>query len=159
MHAHIAKVEGESLEYESTVAAVHLRVTRRDAKVGVGAFAEYEFSHHEEHADRIEVRPAVSMILGQSLLAFNLVADRHRGDEADTEWGYSAGFRRGASDRAAWGLEAQGSLEESVHEVLAAVYLDPTPRFSVNARIGTGAGDSEIDLSLRTALVWRIGRV
>jgi hypothetical protein len=93
------------------------------------------------------------------MLAFNVVADEERQDREGAEWGYSIGFRREIHGRAAWGLEAQGLLEEPEHEVLVGLYFDPTSRFTVNVGAGAGLGDSEIDLSVRTALVWRLGRV
>ncbi len=159
VHGHVAKRGGESFDHESTAAAFHVRVTPAQAPLRVGVSAEYEFSHLDERDDRIEVRLVASKVFGGALLAFNVMADEELRDGVDADWGYLIGFRKGVSDRLAWGLEAQGSLEEPKHEALVGFYLDPMRRFTVNLGVGTGLRDSEIDFSLRTAVVWHVGRV
>lgn len=158
VHAHIAKEGGDPLEHESTAGALHFRVTPPESRSRVGISAEYEFSNMAALKDRIELRLAASRTFSRSMLAFNVVADEERQDQEGAEWGYSVGFRMEISGRAAWGLEAQGILEEPEHEVLVGLYFDPTSRFTVNVGAGAGLGDSEVDFSVRTALVWRLGR-
>jgi hypothetical protein len=159
VHSHVAREDGESLEYESTAGAIYFRFTRPEARLRVGMSAEYEFVRLDELRDRIEARLAVSTAPGRSLLAFNVVAEQARDDPAETEWGYSIGLRGGVTDHLGMGLEAQGSLQESQHEVLAGFYLDATSHLTVNLGAGAGLRESEIDLSVRTAMIWRLGSV
>lgn len=159
VHAHIAKEGGDPLEHESTAGVLHFRITPPESSFRVGVSAEYELSNTDALEDRIEFRFVVSKTLPGSILALNIVADEKRQDREGADGGYSIGFRREISGRAAWGIEAQGILEESEHEVLVGLYFDPTSRFTVNVGAGTGLGDSEVAFSVRTALVWRLGRV
>lgn len=157
VHGHVAKEGGESWEYESTAPAVHLRLTPAESNFRFGLTVEYEFSHDDHHADNVEGRLVVSKTFGKSLMALNVVAEKEQESGAELEWGYSVGFRRAATEALAWGSEAQGSFEESEHEILVGLYFDASERLTLNVGVGTGLSDSEIDLSIRTALIWHVG--
>lgn len=157
LHGHVGKVGGGSWEYESTAPAIHLRLTPEAARYRFGLSAEYELSHVDDHADNVEGRLVFARAFRRSLVAINLVANEEQDADAEWKWGYSAGFRRSMTEALAWGLEAQGSLEDSDHEVLAGLYFEASHALTFNVGVGTGLGDSELDLSIRTALVLHVG--
>lgn len=157
VHGHVAKEGSGSWEYESTAPAVHLKLTPAKSSYRLGLTLEYELSHDDHHADNVEGRLVISKTFRDSLIALNIVAEEEQESGAELEWGYSVGFRRAATEAMAWGLEAQGSLEESEHEVLVGLYFDTSDRLTLNVGVGTGLSDSEIDLSIRTALIWHVG--
>lgn len=157
LHGHVGKEGGGSWEYESTAPAIHLRLTPEEASYRFGFSVEYEFSHNDDQADNVEGRLVFARAFRRSLVAINLVAEEEQASDAEWTWGYSAGFRRSMTDAVAWGLEAQGSLEESDHEVLVGLYFEGSGGLTLNVGVGTGLGDSELDLSIRTALVLHVG--
>lgn len=117
--------------------------------------AEPEEAHHGG-ADRAEVRLALSRVGEGSLFAVNVFAGEEQEAGSQVEWGYAAGWRRTLRPGVAWGLEAQGDLEdESGHEALVGVYLDPAGRWTVNLGAGVGLGDEGPDSTVRTSLVFR----
>lgn len=156
LHAHVAREEGESFRYEATAPAFQWRLTPRRARWGLALAGEYEFAALDEEPDRAEARLIVSRPVGRSRLALNLVAAEEREEGSAVEWSYAAGFRRRLAGVVDWGLEAEGDLEgPSRHEVLLGCYAEPSERWTVNVGAGTGMDESELDLSVRTALIWR----
>jgi len=112
---------------------------------------------HHGGSDRFELRIAWSMRRAGSLWAVDLVASEERRDGSEVEWGWAAGWRHAVCPGLALGLELAGDLEgESSHEALAAVYLEPGERWSLNLGVGTGIGDDGPDLTLRTAVIVRL---
>lgn len=157
LHAHVAKEGGESFTYESTAPALTVRLTPGHNDWGLGLAGEYEISHRDEHPDRAEARLLASGSFGRGRLAVNLIAGRAQERGADVEWGYAAGFRHPVTRRLAWGLEGEGGFAGGdVHELLLGLYADPWDRVTVNVGVGTGLGDEAADLTVRTALVWRL---
>lgn len=157
IHSHVAKDGGEPFTYESTAAAVQLRLTPETPAFMMGLSAEYEFPSESELPDRTEARVMLSSLMGRSLLAFNLIAENEMGDGADPAYGYSAGWRRQFSRRVSWGLEALGSFEGEGQEFLSGLYLEVTPAFTVNLGAGAGLDGNDLDFAIRTVLVFRLG--
>jgi hypothetical protein len=179
VHGHVAKEGGGDFEYESTAPAFHLLLTTPHASWGLALSGEYEFSHvggeeahaeePEEHGtdesdepahegvDRAEARLVFSIRRADRLVALNLIASEAQTSGADVEWAYSAGFRSDLREGVAWGIEAQGDLEsDAAHEALVGLYFEPSQRWTVNAGVGTGIGDDAPDLTVRTAVVFRL---
>lgn len=156
LHAHVAKEGDESFTYESTAPAIHLVLTPDHSAWSLGLSAEYEFSHADEGEDVAEGRIILSRSGEGWILGFNLIAEEVQESGADLEWRYAAGLRRALGERVGLGIEIEGSLEEDALEALLGVYLEPSPKLSVNLGFGTGVGEEELDFSLRTALVWHL---
>ena len=111
VHGHAGRADGESVEYESTAPALHLRFARPGASWGVGVSAEYEIAHQDDAPDSAAGILSVSGLARGTQWALNLTAAEPRERGADTEWGYALGVRRPLTRRLHWGLEARGSLE------------------------------------------------
>lgn len=157
VHSHLAKEGSEDWEYESTAPALHLRLNSASQDWGLGLSLEYEVSHLDDHADVAEAVLILSRDTQHGKVAFNVIAGEEQEAGAELEWGYAAAYRVGVNDRFAVGLEFLGDLEEPADgEALVGVYFDRS-RFSLNLGIGTSYGDQELDLSLRSSLVLRLG--
>ena len=111
VHGHAGRADGESVEYESTAPALHLRFARPDASWAVGLSGEYEFSHKSESPDSAAGILSVSGLTRGTQWALNLTAAEQQESGADTEWGYALGVRHALTERLHWGLEARGTLE------------------------------------------------
>ena len=94
-------------------------------------------------------------MLSRYQLALNL---RWTGEqEAAPDWGYAAGVRSRAAPGLSFGLEAQGGFaQDTPHEVLLGMYMDPASRTTLNVGLGTGLGPQGADATLRTTLVLRL---
>jgi hypothetical protein len=156
VHGHVAREGGESFAYESTAPALRWRVTPGSSPWGLALAGEYEIAADEKEPDRVEARLALSRPLGGGRIAVNLVAGEEQEAGADVEWLYAAGLRLPAADTLHWGIEAEGTLEgPSSHELLAGLYWEPSPRWTINAGLGGGVDENELDVAVRTAVVWR----
>lgn len=155
-HGHVAREGDEPFTVESISPALHLRLSRHDAPWKIGVFAEYEISQVDDHDDRAEGRLSAVRNFAKGRFAANLVAEEEQADDASVEWGYVLGFRRAATGVLDWGLELEGSFEDGRgQELLLGLYHETSHRFTFNVGVGTGLGDNETDLSVRTALIWR----
>jgi hypothetical protein len=153
VHGHVEKVSGESFNYESTAPALHLRFTPRNSALALGASVEYEFAREGDDEDKIEISGVSAFEKEDWIIGFNLNYEKIIGE--DEEWGYAAGVRRVIGDVLSIGVEVIGSFEdEESGEVLCGLYGDLSDRLTINAGIGTGF-NSEVDLTVRTALIWR----
>lgn len=157
LHAHFAREQGGSFEYESTAPGVQLRFAPTRGPWAVGLFAEYEFSHVADAEDKMEAIAILSASGDKSRLAFNLSAERDRPSDEGIEWHYALGFKTRWNDKLDWGIEGQGSFErDSAHEGLLGLYFDATDRLTLNVGLGTAIGHEGPDISVRTAVVWRL---
>lgn len=153
VHAHIARQEGESFEYESIAPALNFRLTPRHSNLSAGFSAEYEFQRHADQDDVLGLTLMSAYSVSNWMVAAH--ARMEKPSSASPEWKYAAGVRRSLNDRIALGLELNGSLEtRNANEWLLGFYGELTEKFTVNAGLGTGP-DEEADWSLRTAFIWR----
>ena len=156
VHSHVAREGDESFEYESTSPALHLRLSPLRSAWGLGLSAEYEIASGDEE-DHAEARLVLSRFVGGARVAFNLIAEEEQSSGAEVEWGYAVGFRARLGERSGWGLEARGGFESDAEaEALFGLYFEPSNRVTMQLGAGTALGDEGPDLSIRTALVFRL---
>lgn len=113
VHGHAGRADGESVQYESTAPALHLRFAKPGASWAVGLSGEYEISHRGESPDSAAGILSVSGLTRGTQWALNLTAAEQQETGANTQWGYALGVRRALTERLHWGLEARGSLEDT----------------------------------------------
>lgn len=153
VHAHFAKVDGESFEYEAVAPALNFRFTPRHSRFSAGLSAEYELQRHADEEDVFGLTLMGAYSHANWMFGANTRLETTTGSE--DEWSYAAGMRRAINDRIALGLELNGSLETSdANELMLAFYGELTERFTLNAGLG-GATDEGTEWSLRTAFIWQ----
>ena len=158
LHVHVAREGNEDFEVESTAPALHFRFTDPKSPWGLGLSLEYEFSHHSEHPDVAEAALILSRDGAGTKLAFNILAEEEQESGSEVEWAYSFAVRRPVTSAFDLGVELLGDLEEPGDgEALLGIYLEPGSHITLNLGVGTGYGNAEIDLTVRVAMVFRIG--
>jgi len=152
LHAHFEKEEGESTKYESLAPAMRIRLTPREQPFSVGLSVEYEFAHDSDEDDVVGLNAIIGYEISGWMFAANLLHEKP--SHSSGEWAYAAGVRHAYNDDHGFGLEFNGSLENSdSSEVLIGYYGELSNQFSINAGFGTGLGDGP-DWSVRTAFIW-----
>ena len=153
LHAHFEKENGESANYESLAPALHFRLTPREQQFSFGVSVEYEFANDSAEDDVLELAAIIGYEFSDWMVTANLLLEDPSGSSG--EWGYAAGVRHSFSHHYAFGLELNGSFENSNSSaVLIGYYGELSKQFSINAGIGTGV-DNELDWSARTAFIWQ----
>lgn len=153
IHAHFARPDGGSFEYEAVAPALNFRLTPRNSRFSAGLSVEYEFQRHSEEEDVFGLTLMGAYDVGNWMFGANMRLETFAGSE--DEWLYAAGMRRAINDRIGLGLELTGSLETSdATEALLGFYGELTDRFTLNAGLGSGT-DAGTDWSLRTAFIWQ----
>ena len=153
VHAHFARPDGGSFEYEALAPALNFRFTPRDSRFSAGVSAEYEFQRHADEEDVFGLTLMGAYDAGSWLFGANMRLETISG--SDDEWSFAAGMRRAINDRIGLGLELTGSLETSdATEVLLGFYGELTDRFTLNAGLGNGT-EAGTDWSLRSAFIWQ----
>jgi hypothetical protein len=156
LHAHVSRQPHEAMSYEATAPSLHLQLTPPKSyfPVRVGLSAEYEFAARASAHDRAEARLILESAFGRSRLAFNLVGEHE--PTADSTLGYAAGYRYEFTEVVACGVEAQGPFTRgSSHELIAAVYAEPTQRVTVKLGAGTELARSKVNPLVRFGVVLR----
>ena len=153
LHGHALR-EGGRWTYEATAPALRFQVPW-SGPLQLGLGAEYEIAHEEGAHDRLEGRLIVGYLQGSTAFTANLVAERTVGEEAPAEIGYAVGWRPNLGSRVGWGVEAQGGLRNREgHEVLLALYAEPSDRLALKLGVGKGFGDGP-GWTVRTGIVFR----
>ena len=156
LHAHVTREPHDTISYEATAPSLHLQLTppKSDFPVHVGLSVEYEFAVRASARDRAETRLILESALGRSRLAFNVVGEHERA--GDSTLGYAAGYRYEFTEAVACGVEAQGPFtRSSSHELIAAVYAEPTQRVTVKLGAGTELARSSVAPIVRFGVVFR----
>ena len=156
LHSHVSREPHETLTYEATAPSIHIQLTPPHSRFPLhfGLSAEYEFAARASAQDRIEARLVVESSFGRSRVAANLVGEHERA--GDSALGYAVGYRYEFSERAAFGVEAQGPFTNSnAHEVLAAVYGEPSERITLKVGVGTELGHGGTAFVTRGGVVLR----
>lgn len=152
LHAHFEKEEGDSTKYESLAPAMRIRLTPREQPFSVGLSVEYEFAHDSAEDDVLALNAIFGYEFSGWMFAANVLHEKP--SNSSGEWAYAAGVRHSYNEDHGFGLELNGSLENSdSSEVLFGYYGELSKQFSINAGFGTGLGDGP-DWSVRTALIW-----
>ena len=147
------KVQGESFNYEATVAGLRLRFTPKVQALGLGLAARYDIAAKDNGSDALKLSGLGTYEVGKWLFGANLNYEKPEG--ARREWGYAAGIKRELRHHLGVGLEVAGRFEEEKSgEVVVGVFSELTHDLQINAGVGTGF-NNEVDLTVKTALIWR----
>ena len=152
-HAHYAKEDGGSFEYESVAPAVHFRLSPMGKALSFGVSAEYAFESGHDGRDVVVAAGVVGYERNGWIAAGNLLLEKRSGSSG--EWGYAAGIRRTLTPKHGVGLELRDAFDGGDRsEVLIGYYGELAPRFSVTAGIGSGI-DEGPDHTAHATLIWR----
>jgi len=152
LHAHYAKHEGESGEFESIAPAAHIRFTPRGQAFAAGMAVEYE-SGRADHSDAWELAGVVSYETTTWIATGNLLYANAEGESG--EWALATGLRYNLQPRHAFGVEVTHSLEsDGSSELALGYYARPTDTFSINVSVGAGIEDGP-DSAIRSAFIWQ----
>jgi hypothetical protein len=153
VHAHYAKVDGESLHYEAVAPALHFRLTPSNQQFSFGISTEYEVAHSSDDKDVLDLAAVFGYQMYRWTFAGNLTYERLSGESG--EWGYALGVRNTFKARHGLGVELIGSLESGGSaELLIGYYGELAPHFTLNAGLGTGI-DGELDHTARAGVIWQ----
>jgi hypothetical protein len=156
LHSHLSREPHDAISYEATAPSLHLQLTppKSNFPIRVGFSAEYEFAAHPSAGDRAEARLIFETALGRSRLALNLVGEHERAGESTL--GYTGGYRYEFTEALACGVEAQGPFNRGDgHELIAAVYAEPSQRVTLKFGAGAELGRSSAAPVARFGVVLR----
>src|SRR4249919_590745 len=158
LHAHTAKLAGDSWNYEATAPSVHVLLTDPERHDGLkaGLSAEYEIAREADAADRLELRLSLEQSVDAYKWGGNLIYSREQGGE--DEFGVALGLRRAVGAHVALGAEAQGAFDHAEgRELLGGVYWEPSEAVTLKFGLGGVHDDAGGNTALaRFGLVMRL---
>ncbi len=148
------KVEGESFNYESTMAGIRLRLTPTRQALVLGVATRYGFGSNSENDDVFKFSGLATYQVGTWLLGANANYKKH--ENSHRELGYAVSIKRELRHHLSLGVEAAGAFEgEKSGEVIVGIFNEVTHHFQINAGVGTGF-NNDVDLAIKTAIIWRL---
>jgi len=153
INADSEKHSGEDFNYEATVPGLRLRFTPQGQALVLGMAARYEIATEGNENNLFKLSSLATYQSTHWLSGFNISYEKP--ENFSHQWRYAASIKRELHHHLGFALEVAGNLEgEKSGEIVAGTFYEITPRFQVNAGIGTGF-NSDVKLTIKTAIIWQ----